>query len=122
MMELLYRHCPIKGCTNCGAYVVSYTFKAKGYPDGSPRVSMLFPFLICEEHKDEVKVEHIVTDASWGNVEQSMARINAAPPDRASVRLELTPIEHTPLYRLSHLLDLQAQQALINLPPVGPIQ
>ena len=114
--SLLNRTCPIKGCTKPGSHVVQYSFKAKGYPEGSPRASLLFPFLVCEDHKDEVRVDHIITDTSWAHVEHIMKSMKVAAPDRASIKLHMIPIEHASPTTIENLVGLQAQQAIIDKP------
>ena len=76
--------CDRKGCSAPGIWRVGFTFEAVG---GSSPVQAMTGVKVCRQHRDDAKVEDILTPDAIQGVQAGLAAIGRAPADPNSFKL-----------------------------------
>ncbi|RWN47174.1 MAG: hypothetical protein EOS03_12515 [Mesorhizobium sp.] len=90
--------CEREGCTSPATHVPTIRFWAEGrpkVPHESATITIGIKLCqICGSALDAPALEEIglVSDDSWDRIDQAMASLGKAKPDRASIEVFLTPI------------------------------
>lgn len=85
--------CDRTGCANDAEYTVSFKLRSK--PRDIPADAHL-DVKLCKKHKEETKLDDLITDENWKVIEHVFISVGKAPPKRELTALLFEPIDGVP--------------------------
>lgn len=86
-----FMKCNKAGCPNDTKYqIVILVYAPKDY--GSQPAAGLMGLFVCEEHKETTKIEDVIDDNGWKQIEQSFIQAGKHPPERKLTKLQFREI------------------------------